>query len=263
MSRADLDLKISAGIAFIAVLVATTVETSIVRALPCALLVLVVPGYVLSVALLPDRRDVFERSLLALGLSICVAVFTGLLVDRLGTGLTSRSLSIALALFTLGACILARRRRAGSAAAVSVPAGRGPWSGRRILVTSAMVVASLAAVIAAVLVARLPSSSAHIEGSTSLWIKPQQVEAGTFVVGVRSNELRRTTYRLVARSVVSPRILINATVTLAPGRQWQAAGRVSIPRNGTTQQVRVSLYKAIRPRVAYRHVFASFGTFIP
>jgi hypothetical protein len=263
MSRADLDLKAAAAIAIVALLAATTIDTPVVRALPSVLLVLVLPGYVLSVALLPDKRDVFERCLLAFGLSLCVGVLGGLLIDRMGVGLTSRSWSVGLAVFTLVTCVVARERRLVVAGSALVPPAREsrhmPRPGRRTLVTAAMITGSLAAVVGAVLVARLPASSAHINGYTALWIKPLSSAAGTFTVGVRSNERHTTSFRLVASSATSHKILIRRDLTLAPGRQWEGHGRVLIPRDGTEEEVAVALYRRDHPAVAYRHVHALFG----
>jgi len=263
MSRADLDLKVAAAIALVAWIVATTTDSVVLRAVPCALLVLFVPGYVLSVALLPARRDIFERCLLGFGLSLCVDVLGGLVLDRLGVGLTARSWSTGLALFTFAACLVARhRRRTMTDAPITTTAGpdhREARNGRRILLASAMVAGSLAAVVGAIVVARSPANSAHIEGSTSLWINPVDVATGRFVVGVRSDELRPTSYRVVATSRIGSTPLIDKTLTLAPGRQWRASGKVVVPRPGVTEQVQVVLYRTSRPRVVYRHVNATFG----
>ena len=258
MSRADLDLKAAAGVALLAVLTSTAIDTTIVRTLPAVMLLLFVPGYVLSVVLFPELREVLERILVAVGLSLCVDVLGGLLLDRLGFGLTSRSWSIALALFTLGACLAAYRRRTS----LTAPTERTRWqrleSRRPSLATAAMVVGSVVAVVAALLIARLPASSAHIEGYTALWIKPRNAAVGTFSVGVRSDELHRTRFRLIGISLSGPKIVLRKDLTLAPGQQWQASGSVRIPSGGATE-VRISLYKAGRPRVAYRQVYATFG----
>jgi hypothetical protein len=266
MSRADLDLKASAAVALVAVLVATTIDTAVVRTVPSLLLLLFVPGYVLSVVLFPARRDLLERSLLAVGLSLCVDVLGALLLDRLGVGLTARSWSIGLALFTLAACFAAHRRRATVPA--TAPEDGGPtraaavFRGRRSLVTAAMLVGSLAAVVAALVVARLPAGSAHVEGYSALWIRPVDQSAGTFSVGVLSQELRTMRFRVVALSLAGPKVVFRRDLTLRPGQEWTARARVVIPRGGATQ-VRVSLYKAVRLKTAYRQVYATFGSAAP
>ncbi len=264
MSRVDLDLKLSAAVALLAMLFATTVDTAAVRTLPALFLLLFVPGYALSVVLFPARKDVLERSLLAVGLSLCVDVLGGLLLDRLGIGLTARSWSVGLALFTLASCAAARRRRA--AAGTASPDVKAPAAvrlgGRGSLVTAAMIVGSIAAVAGALVVARLPAGSAHVDGYSALWIKPVNRAAGTFSVGVRSQELRTMRFKLVALSLAGPRLVFRKDLTLKPGQEWTVAGRVGLPRRGATQ-VRVSLYRAGHPRAPYRQVYATFGSTAP
>ena len=70
MSRANLDLKLAALAAVEGLVVATAVDQTAARVVPAILLALVAPGYALSVALLPQARDGYERLLLALGLSV-------------------------------------------------------------------------------------------------------------------------------------------------------------------------------------------------
>jgi uncharacterized membrane protein len=260
MSRADLDLKAAAGLALVAVVTSTTVDTSIVRTLPAVLLFLLVPGYVLSVVLFPEPRELLERVLVAVGLSLCIDVLGGLLLDRLGVGLTSRSWSSGLAVFTLAACGAAHRRRTALAGPSGAAADRSREARirRPSLAATAMVVGSVAAVVAALLIARLPAGSAHIEGYTALWIKPTDSAAGTFSVGVRSDELRTTRFRLIAISLSGPRLVLRRNLTLTPGQQWQSNGSVRIPPSGSTE-VRISLYKLDNVRVAYRQVYATFG----
>jgi uncharacterized membrane protein len=260
MSRADLDLKIAAGVAVLAIVVAAADAPSAVRAVPATLLVLVLPGYVLSVALLPAQRDPFERLLLTVGLSICVAVLGGLLIDRTGAGLTGRSWSVALGLFTIAACVVAGKRRAETVD--EAPPATAPLreekrvDGRRLGVT-ALGVAVVAVVVGAIVIARLPSSSAHVLGSTALWIKPEHAPVGAFSVGVRSDEIRRTTYRLVASVDETHGVLIRTNLTLAPGEERTVNAAVPVP-SGIVRTVRVSLYRAGRPSVPYRQVHATF-----
>jgi hypothetical protein len=259
MSRADLDLKVAAAVSVLAIVVAAADAPAAVRAVPATLLVLVLPGYVLSIALLPAQRDPFERLLLAIGLSVCVAVLGGVLIDRLGTGLTSRSWSVALGVFTIAACIVAARRRAATVdepppTITPQPVKR---NGRRPVVLTAIGVAAVAIVAGALVIARLPSSSAHVLGSTALWIKPVDVSAGTFSVGVRNDEVGQTTYRVLAAVDETHRVLIRTELTLSPGEQRTFHSDVPVP-SGTLRTVRVSLFKPAGPLVPYRQVYATF-----
>jgi hypothetical protein len=263
VSRADLDLKLVALAALEGLVVATAVDQTAARVVPAILLALVAPGYALSVALLPESRDGFERCLLALGLSLCVIVLGGLILDLTPWGLTSRSWGISLAAFTLAACALAKRRRSAVAPAAtpdeksqesSPPAPR-----RRVPTKASIGVAAVAAmVLGAVLIARLPSSSAHVRGFTALWAVPVSETNSSFSIGIRSDELRTTSYRVVARA--GPSVVFRRHVTLRPGGQWLAEGRFAgaLPA-GTGKELRVSLYKDDRPTVVYRRVYLTFG----
>jgi Protein of unknown function (DUF1616) len=264
VSRADLDLKLAAGLALLAALLSTAVDTSAVRAIPAILLVLVLPGYALSVAVFPQPRETFQRCLLALGLSLCVDVLGALILDRTRVGLTSPSWSIGLAGFTLTACAVAKHRRAaGAPPSVPVAKSRDATAksrGPKGLASAGLAAAALAMIVAAALIAGLPSSAAHVRGFSTLWILAVKPSKGRFSVGIRSEELRKTSYRLLATETAGQRVVFRRRVTLAPGRQWVMSGTVAVPRTGIPQQVRVSLYKADRPGVVYRKVYMTFET---
>jgi len=262
VSPADRDLKLMAAVACLAVLTAFTVDTPVVRTLPALLMLLVVPGYALSVALLPAPRDVFERCLIALGLSLCVDVLGGLLIDRTGFGLTSRAWSVSLALLALPLCVVAAGRR--SAIARPAPARvrkirrHAPRGTERTVSAPAAISAgalAVAAVVGALLIARLPSSSAQVRGYTELWIVPVNATAGTYSIGVRSEERHRTSYRLLATSLATGRVVTRRDMTLAPGRQQTIRGRLTVSRNAISDQVSVKLYRVGHLHVAYRQVF--------
>lgn len=269
MSRADLDLKLAALAAVEGLIVATAVHQTAARVVPAILLALVAPGYALSVAVLPEKRDVFERSLLALGLSLCVVVIGGLVLDLTPFGLTSRSWGVSLAVFTLAACALARRRRSAAAseppAAVSEPDADGgsedsrPSAAHRptLTATSLGVAAVVAIVAGAVLVARLPTSSAHVHGFTVLWAVPVKQSNSSFSIGIRSDELATTSYSLVARA--GGRVMFRRSMTLQPGQEWHASGRFKrLPPVGSVNELQVSLYRAQAPGVVYRRVYVTF-----
>ena len=262
MPRGNLDLKLAALAAVEGLVVATAVDQTAARVVPAILLALVAPGYALSVALLPERRDGFERCLLALGLSLCVVVLGGLILDLTPWGLTSRTWGISLAAFTLAACELARRRRSTVAPEAAVEAksqdSMPPAAHRRRLTTSIGVAAVAAMVVGAVLIARLPSSSAHVRGFTALWAVPVSQADSSFSIGIRSDEVRTTSYHLVVSG--AQRVVFRRHVTLRPGQQWLARGRFAggLP-SSTGEELRVLLYRDDRPTVVYRRVYVTFG----
>jgi uncharacterized membrane protein len=261
--RANLDLKLAALAAVEGLVVATAVDQTAARVVPAILLALVAPGYALSVALLPKARDGFERCLLALGLSICVLVMGGVILDLTPFGLTSRSWGISLAAFTLAACALAWRRRSEATPEAAATAKRQepplPARPRRTLTVSSLGVAAVAAmVVGAVLIARQPSSSAHARGFTALWAVPVSPINSTFSIGIHSDELRTTSYRLIARA--GQRVVFRRSVTLRPGQEWLAKGRFATARRAAVvNQLQVSLYRADRPGTVYRHVYVTLG----
>jgi uncharacterized membrane protein len=263
MSRANLDLKLAALAAVEGLVVATAVDQTAARVVPAILLALVAPGYALSVALLPQARDGYERLLLALGLSVCVIVIGGLILDLTPWGLTSLSWGISLAAFTLAACALAQRRRSAAAAEPAADAtpkeSLPPAARRRALAASSIAVAAVAAmVVGAVLIARLPSSSAHVNGFTALWAVPVKQSEASFSIGIRSDEVRTTSYRLVASA--GQRVVLRRNVTLRPGEEWLANGRfVRAAPAGAVKELKVLLYRDDRPKVVYRRVHLTFG----
>jgi uncharacterized membrane protein len=262
MSRANLDLKLAALAAVEGLVVATAVDQTAARVVPAILLALVAPGYALSVALLPQVRDRFERLLLALGLSVCVIVIGGLILDLTPWGLTSLSWGISLAAFTLAACALAQRRRSAA-----VPARAGDATPReflsraarrRALTVSSIGAAAVAAmVVAAVLIARQPSSSAHVDGFTALWAVPVKQSDASFSIGIRSDEVRTTSYRLIARA--GQKVVLRRNLTLRPREEWLAKGRfVGAAPIGAVRELQVLLYRDDRPTVVYRRVGFTF-----
>jgi len=113
-------------------------------------------------------------------------------------------------------------------------------------------------VVGAVLIARLPSSSAHVPGFTALWAVPVSQADASFSIGIRSGEVRTTSYRLVVSG--AQRVVFRRRVTLRPGQQWLASGKFAggLP-SSTGEELRVALYRDDRPTVVYRRVYMTFG----
>ncbi len=87
-------------------------RSNIVQAVLSLPLVLFLPGYALSAALLPDgRTGLAERIAFSLGLSIAVAALGGLVLNRLPGGLNPGSWRLMLLALTLGAAGFAYWRR--------------------------------------------------------------------------------------------------------------------------------------------------------
>lgn len=231
-----------------AVVVAAT-DDALVRAVPGILLVLFAPGYAFSVALLPERRgDAVERLLLALGSSLALAVAGAVALDQT-VGLTARSWCAALGAMTLAsAAVGARRRRprqrrsdgAGAAWRIAPAAG-------------AMACAACVFAATAIVIAQRPAGG--VQGFTILWALPKDAARGDFAVGVRSDELRTTSYVLTARS--GSTVVLLRRVTLRPGASWTATATRD---PSIAQALEVSLEKSARPGVVYRSVHLALGS---
>ena len=142
----------------------------------------------------------------------------------------------------------ARLRPAGSAA--STGARVAPLSPARLALTCA----ALALVVASLVLARQPAS--HVQGFTILWALPKDEARGAFAVGVKSDELRTTSYVLTA--VSGTHVVLRRRVTLRPGESWST----SATRTPSIAKVlEVSLAKAARPATAYRRVHLALGAF--
>ena len=124
--------------------------------------------------------------------------------------------------------------------------------------TSIGVAAVAAMVLGAVLIARLPSSSAHVRGFTALWAVPVSQADSSFSIGIRNDEVRTTSYHLVVSG--AQRVVFRRHVTLRPGQQWLARGRFAggLPTS-TGEELRVLLYRDDRPTVVYRRAYVTFG----
>src|SRR5947209_13497361 len=77
-------------------------------------LVLLLPGYALTSALLPRQTlGIAERLLLSLGLSLTIVILGGLVLNQTPFGLAKSSWAVLLTGITLSACIVAFIRRQG------------------------------------------------------------------------------------------------------------------------------------------------------
>lgn len=264
MRRADLDLKLLALVAGAGLVAGLAIDQPGVRVVPAALLVLVAPGYALSLVLFPWPRDPAERWLLAIGLSLAIAVVSGLGLYLVRIPLDSRSWSIALALLTLVLTAVARRRRVDrrrEARPTEPSTPPDPAVARSRLGLGLAGAAVLALLVAAVLIARQPAGSAHVRGYSVLWALPGKTTGSSFrfTVGVRSAELRTQSYRLVG--AVGGRVVYARQITLRPGTAWTGSGELRQPQAGLgfVEPVRLRLYRAGHLGVPYRHVFVSPG----
>lgn len=215
MRRAP-DLRLAALLALACALICALVPggTAIVRALPAALLLLVLPGYALTAALLsPAQVTALERLVLTLALSMVAGVLTAIGLN-LVWHLETASWAIGLALVTAGAAYAGERRGHGR----PVPRIRLPHVG--LAATLALAGAVLLAGGALALGVTTLGAPSATQGTTALWISPRG--DNNVVVGVRSVERDRRSYELDVR-VAGQRGRLIGPFSLAPGQERRLA----------------------------------------
>jgi uncharacterized membrane protein len=218
-SRARLAL---AGFVLVAAAVGLTgaggVAAGVLFGLP---LVLFIPGYVLVEALMPSlARATLERIVLSIGLSLAVAVLSGLALNWTPWGIGGRQSTVLLSLLALSAIFFTHVRERRQRVTAEEWPGRvsleryglnwrrlGMIGVAGLLVTTAVIFSAQSATLAN-------------PGFTETWIT--QEHSGSVEVGVRNRTSQEQTYRLQL-TIDGRSVLSQDQLRLAPGQQWSAA----------------------------------------
>ncbi len=220
------------------------------RILCAILLVLVLPGYALAAALFPGRfLDIPQRVLFSLGLSLSLAVLIGLILYLLNQPLQLNTWSLALALVTLVAAVVAAwRRRSGIPAMSRQETFRfRPNLREGVLLGLALFVAG-----AALQLARVPTPDPEVSGYTLLWIVPAQDQPNQLRLGVDSKEFDTTHYNV--QLFDNGRLLEQwPNLALESGGSWQTTIEMSATST-ITDTIEARLYRSDAPEQVYRHV---------
>jgi uncharacterized membrane protein len=215
-------------------------------------LVLVLPGLAVAQAL--RRRTAFasvEAWLLVPGLSLTVALLTGLIVYALGLRLTTGAWAAALGLVTIGALALDRPQQLWPATDLGLARAleRAARYVRRKPTANALVVfAGAAAVAAAFLVAIGGQRGAPTPGFTQLWAtRAHAGGAPAVAIGVESHEHGVTRYLL--RVYVAGQAAGSETIELRPSTTWRRTQSLAT----AAAPVTVTLTK-VPDRTRYRYV---------
>jgi hypothetical protein len=226
MRGRGLDLVLTASVAMVACLLvlggAGGAEKAVMGVILGVPLVVVLPGYALSRCLLPDRLGAFERSALAVGLSLALSAVGGLLLHLTWWGLTRTTWSVSLAGVTVVTSISGLLLRRGSVGESGEEADR---VGRRlpILRTSLLMGASLLIAVGAVWLSVASADSQARDGFTELWL----VSGGTpefgasADLGARSAELQSQSYYVELTR--NGRVTGSWRFVLLPGEAWTEA----------------------------------------
>jgi hypothetical protein len=208
------------------------------------LLVLVLPGYALSQALLrAPALGAAERTVLTLALSLGVTILSALLLNLSPWSLSHRNWPPLLAGVTIAACVAAWVMNG------DVVSGqlRWRWPPFRNVITLALAGAIAAAAIA---VASAPRRAPEgVSGYSELWLVPRERH---LELGLASGELSPVRYRL---DLTADGRLVRRwrALFLRTGDRWQ----VNLPRTTFERSpavIEARLYRSDRPRSVYRRV---------
>lgn len=241
MSRKRLDVLFVSGLAVLAVALALAAPEGFPgRALGGLLLVLVLPGYALTAALLPSASlGRPERWGFSLGLSVVVSVLGGFGLAWAPGGLNATSWSLLLGGLTLLAAALAALRR---------PAGQPLgliWSAPRV----ALFAVTLLVLGGAFKVAVVGAETQPWPPFTQFWLLADQPHPDTVRVGLHSAEQQPRSYLL--RLHQADQVLESwGPIELGPGQSWETLANTS--GVSSSEPVEAILFLAEAPTVPYR-----------
>jgi uncharacterized membrane protein len=222
-------------------------SNAVVRAGSAAALVLVLPGYALTMALFPHGTGT-EKLLATLGLSLASVALAGLALNWTPMGLQARSWVVVLSSVTLGAGAMALRRQPGAFPVpvtwprIGVPLRQVALLGTALVVT----VGAVAMATNGALLQRYP-------GFTQLWIQSADTtDHGAVRVGIRSEEEAPVQYRLVI-TAEGHVIRTWSAITLDPQQRFVVVVPVPLLRSKQVP-IEVLLYRSAAPDQIYRHV---------
>jgi uncharacterized membrane protein len=248
MVRRNLDLAAVTILAVLGLLAAGLTDLSpLIRGLLSVPLVVALPGYALTAALIPDRAALgrTERTVLGVGMSIVVVILVALGLNQLAAGISNLTVGLAVSAFALlCAAIAALRRRREPAALPADPAEASDAEheaskrfGPELLALAVILT------VAAVFVAVLGTVQAPQPGFTQLWML-DGANANTIQVGIRNDEGSPIQYRLEIET--QGQILRTSEIDLASGQE--TVQTINLPALGTTPQtVTARLYRLDQP----------------
>ena len=207
----------------------------------------VVPGYLTTLALFPGRNDLsgVDRAVLSIGYSLITVPLIALLLNALPWGVTPQATAASLGIWTtLLAALAWARRRFQPAHATFLPAlnSNGVKTGLLGLVSSVLIFVGLGALISQVRTEG-PSTEFYLLGAQNdLSDYPVRLEVGRPIVltlAVRNFEAQATAYRikpsLCGGVVQVPR--------LRPGQEWRTKWKC-VPRSSeSAQRLRFDLHR--------------------
>jgi uncharacterized membrane protein len=253
--RRNLDLFIVGALAVGGLVAALLSDLyPLIRGVLSVPLLIALPGYALTAALIPDRQSLgrTERTVLGVGMSIVLVILTGLVVNLLPAGITNVTVSISLsAICLLGVAIgLFRRRGAPApeeAADLEVPeAGDAPEAaaGRRRERPSRygpeFLALAVILTVAAVFVGVLGAVRAPRTQFTEFWMLTSS-DPNVVQVGIQDDEGRPVQYRIEVQT--QGQVLRSAEIDLTQGEDITQSIRLPVLTGTAAQPVTARLYR--------------------
>ncbi len=248
MVRRNLDLAAVTILAVLGLVAAGLTDLSpLIRGLLSVPLVVALPGYALTAALIPDRAALgrTERTVLGVGMSIVVVILIALGLNQLAAGISNLTVGLAVSAFTLlctAVAALRRRREPAAVPADPAEADDAEYEASKRFGPELLALAVILTV-AAVFVAVLGTVQAPQPGFTQLWML-DGANANSIQVGIRNDEGSAIQYRLEIET--QGQILRTSEIDLASGQE--TVQTINLPALGTTpQSVTARLYRLDQP----------------
>ena len=247
--RRNLDLWLILALAGTGLAVQWLTVTATMRTASGLALVVLCPGYALTMALFPERLPGWpERILFSLGLSLATAILGAVAVNLLPWGLQTGVWAGLFAAVTLGASLAAAWRRRGQPDEVParLPQRNLGWSQWSLLGLAVLLTAG------AVELVRTPLPTTGVLGYTLLWITPAGDASWPDVhLAMSSSELTTTHYRL--RVTLDSQLYLDVPdITLEPGGKWER--QIALSGGQPVRVVEAVLYRQAEPGTVYRRV---------
>ncbi len=249
MYRRNADILAALGLTVVALLlVLSEVPVGILRGLVALPVTLIVPGYLLSLTLFPDRKmlDGAARIATIIGLNLTISVLGAILLHLTPWGLQPGSWALWLGFIIWAGSVGAWVRRQRLAQTQDPRLRRPSW--RRLLAWGT--VGTLGAI--ALLIAIVGTIIPRGEPFTQLWLLSAQQEGAPAVrLGVHNGERTATQYHLV---LLADTDVVQEWPVLVLARGETVEWLVPTAELDDIEELRAELYLARSPEELYRHV---------
>lgn len=266
MLKRNLDLFIVAGLAVAGLIAALlTGLYPVIRGVLSVPLLIALPGYALTAALIPDRQSLgrTERTVLGVGMSIVLVILSGLGLNLLPAGITNVTMSVTLATISLAATGIGIARRRGQpdhepGADLDGPeVGDVPEAvaGRRRERPNGygpeFLALAVILTVAAVFVGVLGAVRAPATQFTQFWLLSGS-DPNVIQVGIRDEEGQPVQYRIEVET--QGQVLRSAEIDLGQGEDTIQTIKLPVLTGVTPQTVTARLFRLDQPgaTVPYR-----------